>query len=438
MSEAASAADRRNTLPAPFTFDESRRRLAEAAKYLAGGVSSNFRLGVQQTPLVIDRGDGAHLIDVDGNRLIDYYLGLGPMILGHTPADVHAAVAAQLDRGVLYGGQSGVEAEAARLICEMVPCAERVRFNSSGSEAVQAALRIARAATGRRVVVKFEGHYHGWFDNVLWSTAPPPGATGPVAGSRGQILDTGVDIDVLAWNDLAALRERLAPGDVAMVIMESAMCNQGGCFPGPGYLEGAREACTKHGTILVFDEVITGFRVAPGGAQQHFGVTPDMATFAKAMANGFPVSAIAGRADLLDQLASGVMHGGTYNGQGVVMAATVATLKRLRDPATFEALNRRGARLMHGLQERFDRAGVQAVVTGFPTIFYVCMGMSAPAQNWRGLQGMDRARYIRFTSALMGYGVRALERGAWFLSTEHDEDVIDRTLEAVERALADI
>jgi glutamate-1-semialdehyde 2,1-aminomutase len=437
MSQTAPLADRRN-LPAPFTFDESRRRLAEAAKYLAGGVSSNFRLGVQPTPLVIDRGDGAHLIDVDGNRLIDYYLGLGPMILGHTPADVHAAVAAQLDRGVLYGGQSGVEAEAARLLCEMVPCAERMRFSSSGSEAVQAALRIARAATGRRVVVKFEGHYHGWFDNILWSTTPPPGAVGPVAGSRGQILDGGVDIDVLAWNDLAALRLRLAAGDVAMVIMEAAMCNQGGAFPDPGYLEGAREACTRHGTILVFDEVITGFRVAPGGAQQHFGVTPDLATFAKAMANGFPVSAVAGRADLLDQLAHGVMHGGTYNGQGVVMAATVATLKRLRDPATFAALNRCGARLMHGLQERFDRAGVPAVVTGFPTVFYVCMGLSKPARNWTDLQGMDRARTIRFTSALMGYGVRALERGAWFLSTEHDDDVIDRTLEAVERALAEI
>jgi glutamate-1-semialdehyde 2,1-aminomutase len=437
MGETAPTTIGRNA-PAAFTFDESRRRLAEAAKYLAGGVSSNFRLGVQPTPLVIDRGDGAHLIDVDGNRLIDYYLGLGPMILGHTPADVHAAVATQLERGVLYGGQSAVEAEAARLICEMVPCAERVRFNSSGSEAVQAALRIARAATGRRVVVKFEGHYHGWFDNILWSTAPPAGSKGPVAGSKGQILDGGVDINVLPWNDLAAVRERLASGDVAMVIMESAMCNQGGIFPAPGYLEGVREACTRYGTILVFDEVITGFRVAAGGAQSVFGVTPDMATFAKAMANGFPVSAIAGRADLLDQLATGVMHGGTYNGQGVSMAATVATLRRLRDPATFEALNRRGTLLMHGLQERFDRAGVKAVVSGFPTIFYVCMGMSEPARNWDGLHGMDRARYIRFTSTLMGYGVRALERGAWFLSTEHDEDVIDRTLDAVDRALAEI
>src|SRR4051812_1122050 len=235
------------------TFDESRRRMQDASRYLAGGVSSNFRLGIAPTPLVFERADGPYLFDADGNRLIDYYLGMGPMILGHTPQDVIASVEQQMQKGLLYAGQSAIETEPARLVCELVPCAELVRFNSSGSEAVQAALRIARAATGRRTVIKFAGHYHGWFDNILWSTTPPPGASAPVAGSRGQILDTGVDIDVLPWNDLAALRTRLAVGDVAMVIMEAAMCNQGGAFPRPGYLEGVREACTKHGTILLFD-----------------------------------------------------------------------------------------------------------------------------------------------------------------------------------------
>ncbi|MBN8892437.1 MAG: aspartate aminotransferase family protein [Rhodospirillales bacterium] len=431
--------DGRNTHPAEaLHFDESRRRIAEAAAYLAGGVSSNFRLGISPTPLVIERGDGAHLIDADGNRLIDYYLGMGPMILGHTPADVIAAVQRQLPNGILYGGQSALEAEAARLVCEMVPCAERMRFASSGSEAVQAALRIARAATGRRVVVKFAGHYHGWFDNILWSTTPPPDAAGPVAGSRGQLPDAGAEIDVLPWNDLPALRERLARGDVAMVIMEAAMCNQGSIFPLPGYLEGAREACTKAGSVLVFDEVITGFRVGPGGAQAHFGVTPDLATFAKAIANGFPVAAIAGRAELMDQLAQGVMHGGTYNGQAVSMAATVATLRRLRDPATFAGLEARGTRLMEGMRRHFAEAGIPAVVAGFPTIFHVALGMDQPARDWAGLAGFDRRRYVAFTTALLRHGVRALERGAWFLSTEHDEEVVDATLAAVGRALREI
>lgn len=435
----SATADRRNALPdRELTFDESRRRLAEASKYLAGGVSSNFRLGISPTPLVLERGEGACLIDADGNRLIDYYLSMGPMILGHNPPDVIAAVKAQLERGILYGGQSGLEAEAARLVCEMVPCAERMRFCSSGSEAVQAALRIARGATGRRVVVKFEGHYHGWFDNVLWSTTPPPGATGPVAGSRGQIPDAAVDIAVLPWNDAAALEARLAKGDVAMVIMEAAMCNQGSIFPKAGYLEAAREACTKHGTVLVFDEVITGFRVGPGGAQQKFGVTPDLATFAKAIANGFPVAAIAGRASLLDELANGVMHGGTYNGQAITMAATVATLTRLRQPETWAGLEKRGTRLMDGIRAEFARAKVPVVVAGFPTIFHVALGMTEPAKNWADLQGFDRKRYVEFTTALVKHGVRALERGAWFLSTEHDDAIVDQTIEAVGRALRDI
>lgn len=431
--------DRRNTLPDhALNFDESRRRIAAAAQHLAGGVSSNFRLGISPTPLVLERGDGARLVDADGNRLIDYYLAMGPMILGHTPPDVLAAVRAQLDRGILYGGQSDLEAEAARLVCEMVPCAERIRFCSSGSEAVQAAFRIARAATGRRVVVKFAGHYHGWFDNVLWSTTPPPDATAPVAGSRGQIPDAATDIAVLPWNDAQALETRLAKGDVALVIMEAAMCNQGSIHPVPGYLEAARDACTKHGTILMFDEVITGFRVGPGGAQQIFGVTPDLASFAKAIANGFPVAAITGRASLMDELARGVMHGGTYNGQAITMAATVATLTRLKRPDTWEALNRNGTALMDGIRAQFEKAGVPAVVAGFPTIFHVALGMTEPARNWADLQGFDRKRYVQFTSALVHHGVRALERGAWFLSTEHDADTVEQTIEAVGRALRDI
>jgi len=344
---------------------------------------------------------------------------------------------AQLEKGILYGGQSALEAEAARLVCEMVPCAQKLRFGSSGSEAVQMALRLARAATGRRVIIKFAGHYHGWFDNILWSTAPPADAAAPVPGSRGQ-QQTTEDVVVLEWNLLPELRARLARGDVAAVIMEAAMCNAGAIFPLHGYLEGVREECTRTGTILVFDEVITGFRVAPGGVQQRLGVTPDLATFAKAIANGFPVAAVAGRADLLDLVTQGVVHGGTYNGQAVAMAATVATLRRLRDPKTFELLEARGTRLMQGMQAAFDQARVPAVVAGFPEIFHVAMGLTEKPRNWHDLLGMDKPRYTAFTTALLRHGVRALERGAWFLSTEHDDEVIDATLEAVALALREI
>ncbi len=193
------------------SFEESKRSIAAASRFLAGGVSSNFRLGISPTPLVFERAEGPYLFDVDGNRLIDYYLAMGPMILGHNPPALRDAVVAQLERGILYGGQSRIEAEAAELFCAMVPCAERLRFASSGSEAVQAALRLARAATGRQIIVKFEGHYHGWFDNVLWSTAPsaeaggPPDAPRRVRGSAGQDEDSGAHVDVLCCNDAAAV-----------------------------------------------------------------------------------------------------------------------------------------------------------------------------------------------------------------------------------------
>ena len=416
-------------------FDESRRRMAEASRYLAGGGSSNFRLGVSPTPLVIERAEGPFVFDADGNQLIDYYLALGPMILGHSPQDVRDAAAAQMGQSLLVGGQTAIEVEAARLVCQMVPCAERVRFNSSGSEAVQTALRLARAATGRQTVLKFDGHYHGWLDNILWSTAPQPGANAPVAGSLGQPADAGAHLASLPWNDLAAVRDRLARGDVAAVIMEAAMCNAGAIMPLPGYLEGVRQACTGAGTVLIFDEVITGFRVGPGGVQQRLGVTPDLATFAKAIANGFQVAAVAGRADLLDLCTKGVVHGGTYNGQAVAMAACVATLRRLGTPGAYDGMERRGTRLMEGIRQAFAEASIPAQVAGFPQIFHVGIGLHEPARNWADLARMDRARYVAFTTALLERGVRALERGAWFLSTEHDDAVIDATLDAVRDAV---
>jgi glutamate-1-semialdehyde 2,1-aminomutase len=424
-------------------FEASHEAIARAGRSMPGGVSSSFRLGMAPGPRVFERAAGACLFDVDGNRLVDYYLGMGPMILGHDPPEVKRAVLEQLERGILYGGQSRVEAQAAELMCAMVPCAERVRWAGSGSEVVQLALRIARAATGRAVVLKFEGHYHGWLDSVAVSTSPAPDAAGPADAPRrvpaglGQDEAAAAHTEVLGWNDLGALERRLAAGDVAAVLMEPAMCNAGAIAPAPGYLEGVRAACTRHGTVLVFDEVITGFRVAPGGAQQVYGVTPDLATFAKAIANGFPVAALAGRADLLERCAGGgVLHGGTYNAHPVAMAATAATLAALADGTVHRAIAERGERLMAGIAQRLHAAGLPAVVTGFPQIFHVAFGLEAPARHWRDLQRADRPRYLRFARELLARRVRALERGAWFLSREHDDAIVDETLHAVEVAAA--
>lgn len=419
-------------------FDQSKKRLANFAEYLPGGVNSNFRMGISPTPLVFERAEGPYLYDVDGNQLIDYYLGMGPIILGHNPDPVLRAVAEQLKYGILYAGQSEIEFEAARLFCEIVPCAELVRFNCAGSEVVQAALRLARAATGRSIIVKFEGHYHGWLDNVLWSIAPTPDQFGPetsptpVPASAGQDLPAGQHTEVLPWNNLSILEERLNRGDVAAVIMEPAMCNTSAITPAQGYLEGVRKVCSETDTILIFDEIITGFRLAPGGAQQYFGVIPDLATFGKAIANGFPVSALAGRRDLMEQMATGgVLHGGSYNALPAAMAAVVATLNELKKPETSNLLELQGKKLMTGINDTLAEAGVEAQVQGFPQIFHVALGASSPFSNYRDSLAADKARYVNFTTALLSHRVRALERGAWFLSTAHDDTAIDETIAAV-------
>jgi glutamate-1-semialdehyde 2,1-aminomutase len=420
------------------SFDRSRQLVAEAGAYLPGGVNSNYRLGISPTPLVFERAEGPYLYDVDGNRLIDYYLGMGPMILGHSPAPVIAAVSEQLQRGILFAGQSEVEFAAARMVCQLVPCAEMVRFGSSGSEVVHAALRLARAATGRDKVVKFEGHYHGWFDSVHWSIAPPLEQAGPnespvpVPGSIGQDLLAGQQLEVLPWNNLELLAARLARGDVAAVIMEPAMCNTSAILPAEGYLEGVRQACSAAGTVLIFDEVITGFRVAPGGAQQRLSVTPDLATFGKAIASGFPVACLAGRADLMQQFASRkVMHGGTYNAQPVAMAAALATLSTLADGQIYTLLEQRGRRLMEGLTQAFAEADIPVRVQGFPQIFHVALGVEAPIEDYRSSLAADKIRYVKLTTGLLSRGVRALERGAWFISSAHSDEVIDATIAAV-------
>ncbi len=420
-------------------FDESARQIAANARFIAGGVNSNFRLGMQPGPLVFERGEGAYLIDADGNRIIDYYCGMGATVLGHTPAPVIEAVKRQAEKGILFAGQMPVEAEAAQLICERIPSAERLRFGSSGSEVAQAAMRLARAATGKRTIVKFEGHYHGWFDNILWSTAPglnaagPEDAPTPVIGSKGQEPEAGEGLSILGWNDLPALEARLAKGDVAAVLMEPAMCNQGAIAPAPGYLEGALAACHKHGAILIFDEVITGFRLGRGGAQERFGVTPDLTLMAKAIANGFPVAAIAGRADLLDLFADGVLHGGTFNAQPVAMAALVATQKALT-PEHYERSSVHGQRLQDGIRTILAEAGIKAQVAGFPLMFHVAFGLDAPARNYRDVARADKVAYSRFAHELLKRGVRVLERGAWFVSSEHDATVVDATLAAVRDA----
>ncbi len=279
------------------------------------------------------------MCDVDENEYVDYAIGMGPVILGHSDPAVNDAVQASLAQGQLYAGQHEEEVLLARLICEVDPCTEMVRFSLSGSEAVQAPLRLARAATGRRRIIKFEGHYHGWFDNIYVSVQPEETRMGPdsqphaVPMSLGQDPEAYAETQILPWNDIEvfcrAVEKR--PGQVAAVIMEPIMSNTSVILPRPGFLEKVRAVCTQEGIILIFDEVITGFRVGLGGAQEYLGVKPDVAVFAKAMANGYPLSCLAGRRDLMELFSSGlVTHADTYNSNRMSCAAALATLQALR------------------------------------------------------------------------------------------------------------
>jgi glutamate-1-semialdehyde 2,1-aminomutase len=414
----------------------------EAARHLAGGVSSNFRLSAVSPPLYFERAEGAHLYDVDGNAYVDYVLGMGPVLLGHAAPELTAAVAATLADGQLYAGQHRLEAELARLVCELVPSAELVRFGLAGSEMVQLALRLARAVTGRRQVVKFEGHYHGWFDTILVSVAPPPVALGqPHLPSAGQSAAAATDVAVLPWNDLAALERHLAAHaqDTAAVVMEPILCNTCVVRPRPGYLEGVRALCDEHGVVLCFDEVITGFRAAAGGAQELLGVLPDLTVLAKALGGGFPVAALAGRRELLEPAADGrVLHGGTYNTNLVSTAAAHAVLTVLaRDGARlYPELEAQGTRLRDGLQELGGPYGLH--VQGLPAAFNTCFLDADEVTDYRVYARHDAERQVAFLRALQEQGVRVTSRGTWFLSTAHGDAEVERTLEAAEAALASL
>ncbi len=421
-------------------FDKSKAAWEAGSAYVAGGVNSGYRTGLRPHPLVFQKAYDAHLVDVDGNDFIDYFAGMGPMILGHSPKEVIAAASAQLQQSILVAGQTPLEYEAARIITELVPSAELVRFNSSGAEAVQAAFRVARAFTGKQKIIKFEGHYHGWFDNVLWSVTPDPAAAGdplaptPLPGTLGQ-EEREENLIVLPWNNAEVIERELAKGDIAAVIMEPIMFNTGGVLPLPGYLEKVRELTTKYGAVFICDEVITGFRVSSGGAQKVLGITPDITIFGKALANGFAVAALAGKKEIMNLIGDAkVMHGGTYNSQSVSMAATVATLKALQSEKPHQAIAKTGTALMNGLREIFTRHNLVFEIVGYPSVFNVRFDLQGPT-DYRSAMKANRAMYLDFAFELLQRGVRILPRGTWFVSAAHTDTDIAQTLAKVDEAL---
>ncbi|MGD7707635.1 aspartate aminotransferase family protein [Microlunatus sp. Y2014] len=419
-----------------------------ARRTVAGGVSSDARR-MAGTPLFVDRAHGAELIDLNGKRYVDYVLGQGPDILGHASEIVAEAVSAQVRRGVAYAAQHRDEALVAELLCDMVPSADLVRFNSVGSEAVHGALRLARGHTGRDLVIKFEGHYHGWLDPVLHSVHPPLDAAGAadrpttVAGTLGLTPGSGDSLRVLGWNDPAAVEAAFAAeGDrIAAVICEPLLCNTGAIEPEPGFLEFLRDICTRNGSVLIFDEIITGFRVGEGGAQQRFGVTPDLTTLGKAMAGGMQVAALAGSAAVMGTIASGrVGHAGTFNSHPVAMAAAKAVLGHLHEhaDAIYPGLTTTGQSLMTAIAASAERHGVPLLVAGPGPLFQTYFTDQPVIRTYREYAACDHALAARFHAELLRHGVNIVPRGLWFLSTAHGADHVNETAEMVDAVLASL
>jgi len=413
-----------------------------AQRSLAGGVSSGLRRSARPYPLYFVSGRGSRVTDVDGNSYLDYGLAWGPLILGHAPQKVIAAVRAQLDRGFTFGAQHNLEFEAAEMMTRIVPCADRVCFANSGTEIVQVALRLARAATGRQKFLKFEGHYHGWDDSVLVSYHPTPAE---IDGAKGAAIPVGAgqrahdDALVAIWNDRESVEELFAcqAGEISALICEPLLCNSGCIPPQPGFLEFLREITRRNKTLLIFDEVITGFRLDLAGAQGFYKITTDLATYAKAMGGGLAVSALAGRTEFMEVVSTGkVVHAGTLNGNPVALAAVKATLEVLsqNDGAIYRDLWKRGERLRTGLEALLRSRGFRISTSGGGPVFQLSF-MERPARNYRETLAADKSLYSDFVLALLDEGVLVLPDGRWYLSAAHSDADIETTLAAAERAV---
>ncbi len=418
-----------------------------ARKVLPGGVSSNFRFHALPVPLAFERGEGAYLFDADGNRYIDFILGNGPAILGHSPPAVLDAVRESLSLGQVFAAVHPAEVALAERLTEILPCAEQLRFDVSGTQGDHIALRLARAHSGRNRIVKFEGQYHGWADDIMGSVSPALNEAGPrdepraVPQSRGQTSVAG-ELLVLPFNDGELLERSLEAqaGEIAAVILEPIQCNAGVIEPEPGFLERLRRLCDRHGIVLIFDEVITGFRAALGGAQERYGVTPDLAVFAKAAAGGFPLSIVAGKRAIMQNLTEGVVHGGTYNALTSAIAACRATVESLaaEDCAALKAMEARGRVLMEGLKALGREAGLPLHCQGIGTIFTTVFTENPPITDYRSYKASDEVLRLAFVQALQNRGVRTTARGTWFLSTALSDADVEETLAAARGALQEI
>lgn len=421
---------------------KSQQIFSAAKQLMPGGVNSPARAfgAVGGEPVVIDRAEGAYLYDVDGNQYIDYVLSWGPMILGHCHPEVRAAVHAAVDKGASFGAPTPGENELASLIIECVPSVEKVRLVNSGTEATMSAIRLARGYTERDVIVKFAGNYHGHVDSLLVA-AGSSAATLAVPDSPGVTAGVAKDTLILRYNDAEGVERAFEEhGDkIAGVIFEPVVGNMGCVAPDAEFLAALREQTQKHGALLIFDEVMSGFRVALGGAQERFGVTPDLTTLGKIVGGGLPIGAYGGRADIMDHMlpAGKVFQAGTLSGNPIATAAGSTTLRMLRDQKPYDRLEQLSARLADGLVAAAQDAGAKTTlgrVGSMLTLFF----NPEPVRDWDAAARCDKQLFGQYFWDMLNQGVYlpCSQYEALFVSTAHTEADIDRTIEAARSALA--
>ena len=424
-------------------FENSKKLYEEAKKMVPGGVSSSIRQTEWPVPLFFESAKGSKMFDVDGNEYIDYVMGMGPNIFGHSPEFITNSVFKDMQDGFCLTGQTRKENELSEFISKTLPFKRKFRYASSGTEIVQIALRLARSYTNKNKFLKFEGHYHGWMDSVLYNSHPNVSSEEniyePVPESGGISKGTADEVVIAPWNDVEALETILRDQseDISAIITEPILWNSNVILPNRGYLQELRNLCDNYNVLLIFDEVGTGFRVALGGAQEIYNVEPDLSTYAKSMAGGFPIAMLAGKSEIMDYMANGkVVHGGSFNTNVMSVSASHATLNYLLNNLNFyKSLNENGDVLIEGLKDAAKKHNIDILIQGLGSVFYLSFTNLKSIKNYREhANNVDQEKYKEFSKLMLLNGIRLSQNGRWHMSSAHSTNDIDKTIKSADES----